>query len=88
MVPFHRSALAHFISKYDIWYQRNVHAVFKEPRILPQNDHYIKERGNFMRKRKKENEELPTMDISDKNLPNSLMDKCFQNYMNYADKHF
>jgi hypothetical protein len=42
IIPFHRSALAHFISKNDIWYQRNVHAVFKQPRILPQNELYLR----------------------------------------------
>lgn len=46
IIPFHKSALANFIGKHDIWYRRNVQAAFKEPRVFPLNDFFTKSQKN------------------------------------------
>lgn len=96
IVPFHRSALAHFISNNDIWYMRNVHSVFKEPRLMPISESYLKDKYGLTLKNKQQKQKHQSFaknnvnnnDIRLSNLPLKLLDSSLQNYVNYANCYF
>ena len=91
-MPFSESDIAHYISSKDPWYRRHVHSVFYYKNFIPDDD-YMAYRNSQNEPKKKEKQSQPLFNldfnyksVSPDHLEYKLLNKCIQNYVNFAQE--